>query len=93
MMLIFYAVVARACIDLNISLYLTCYYSMLFSALQVFGELAVLDCEVLSPVSAISSTAVEVFCFDINAMAHVQWLVALAYCVMFTVAVFTRIMV
>lgn len=40
---------------------------------QVFGELAVLDCETPSPVSAISSTAVEVFCFDINAMAHVQW--------------------
>jgi len=39
---------------------------------QVFGELAVLDSEVPSPVSAISSTAVELFCFDINTMAHVQ---------------------
>jgi hypothetical protein len=43
---------------------------------QVFGELAVLDCETLSPVSAISATAVEIFCFDINAMAHVQWYVS-----------------
>ena len=40
---------------------------------QVFGELAVLDCEVSSPVSAISSTAVELYCFDINTMSHVQW--------------------
>jgi len=39
---------------------------------QVFGELAVLDCETPSPVSAISSTAVELYCFDINTMAHVQ---------------------
>lgn len=41
--------------------------------LQVFGELAVLDSDVLSPVAAISSTAVELYCFDINAMAHVHW--------------------
>lgn len=31
---------------------------------QVFGELAILDPELLSPVSAISFTAVEVYCFD-----------------------------
>jgi hypothetical protein len=40
---------------------------------QVFGELAVLDTEVPSPVTAISSTAVELYCFDINTMAHVHW--------------------
>lgn len=41
--------------------------------LQVFGELAVLDSDTLSPVSAISSTAVEIYCFDINTMSEVQW--------------------
>ena len=40
---------------------------------QVFGELAVLDSDTLSPVSAISSTAVEIYCFDINTMSEVQW--------------------
>jgi hypothetical protein len=39
----------------------------------VFGELAVLDSEVPSPVSAISSTAVELYCFDITTLAHVHW--------------------
>eukprot|EP01032_Pedospumella_encystans_P017371 gene17371-19795_t len=39
---------------------------------QVFGELAVLDSDTLSPVSAISSTAVEIYCFDINTMSEVQ---------------------
>ena len=30
----------------------------------MFGELAVLDADVVSPVSALSSTAVELYCFE-----------------------------
>ena len=36
---------------------------------QVFGELAVLDPEKISPVAALSSTAVEIYCFDSETMA------------------------
>ena len=48
-------------------------YTQRTNHVQVFGELAVLDSDTLSPVSAISSTAVELYCFDINTMSQVQW--------------------
>ena len=36
------------------------------------GELAVLDPTQVSPISALSSTAVELYSFDVTTMQHVQ---------------------
>lgn len=44
---------------------------IIFKILSI-GELAVLDPTQVSPISALSSTAVELYSFDVTTMQHVQ---------------------